>query len=81
MENFTKLAYKIFSKFDLILTSNTESKNYFEKLGGKNIYHFGNIKYSNKINFTEKININENILNNKIICVLRALTIMKKSFV
>ncbi len=63
----SKLAYKIFSKFDLILTSNTESKNYFEKLGGKNIYHFGNIKYSNKINFTEKININENILNNKIV--------------
>jgi len=58
-------AYKIFSKFDLILTSNLASKNYFAELGGKNIHHFGNIKFSNKINFTDIKNKNEKILDSK----------------
>ena len=65
MENFPKIAYKIFNKFDLILTSNIESKDFFEKLGGKNIYHFGNIKFLNRINFEEIKNQNENILSTK----------------
>jgi len=60
-----RLAYKIFNKFDLILTSNIESKNFFEKLGGKNIYHFGNIKFLNRINFEEIKNQNRNILSTK----------------
>ena len=61
----SKLAYKIFGKFDLILTSNIISKNYFKELGGKNIYHFGNIKFLNKINFTDVRNKNEGILSSK----------------
>ena len=61
----TKLAHKIFDKFDLILTSNMISKNYFKELGGKNIYHFGNIKFSNKINFMDVRNNNESILSSK----------------
>ncbi len=62
---FSKLAYKIFSKFDLILTSNLESKSYFNELGGKNIYHFGNIKFLSKTNFSEVRNKSENVLNAK----------------
>ena len=61
----SSLAYKIFSKFDLILTSNLESKNYFAELGGKNILHLGNIKFSNKIDFTTSKNINEKNLSLK----------------
>ena len=61
----SSLAYKIFSKFDLILTSNIESKNYFAELGGKNIFHLGNIKFSNKIDFTTIKNINEKNLSLK----------------
>ena len=61
----SKTAHKVFSKFDLILTSNMESKNYFEELGGKNIFHFGNIKFLNKINFEVVKNNNENILKSK----------------
>ena len=61
----SNLANKIFSKFDLILTSNIESKNYFKELGGRNIYHFGNIKFSNKINFFDVRNKSESILNSK----------------
>ena len=49
-----KTAYKIFNLFSLILTSNLTSKRYFEKLGGKNIFYLGNIKYSNKIDFKIK---------------------------
>ena len=60
-----KIAYKIFNKFDLILTSNIESKDFFKKLGSKNIYHFGNIKFLNRINFEEIKNQNENILSTK----------------
>ncbi len=59
------LANKIFSKFDLILTSNLETKNYFAKLGGKNIFHFGNIKFSNKIDFINIKNKNEKILTSR----------------
>ena len=58
-------AYKIFGKFDLILTSNLTSKNYFAELGGKNIHHFGNIKFSNKINFADIKSKNEKVLDSK----------------
>ncbi len=62
---FSKLSYKIFSKFDLILTSNIDSKNYFEKLGSKKVYYFGNIKFSNKIDLKSIENKNKNILSSK----------------
>ena len=55
-----KTAFKIFNKFDLILTSNIESKSYFEELGSKNIFHFGNIKFLNKIDIGTVENENEN---------------------
>ena len=60
-----KTAFKIFNKFDLILTSNIESKSYFEELGSKNIFHFGNIKFLNKIDIGAVENENENILKSK----------------
>ena len=59
------LAYKIFSKFDLILTSNLTSKNYFAELGGKNIIHIGNIKFSNKVDIINIKSINEKNLSSK----------------
>ena len=62
---FSKTATKIFNKFNLILTSNIESKNYFEVLGSKNIFHFGNIKFLNKIDIGTIKNNNENILKSK----------------
>ena len=57
-----KTAYKIFNLFSLILTSNLTSKRYFEKLGGKNIFYLGNIKFSNKIDFKKIKNKNDKIL-------------------
>ena len=61
------LAYKIFSKFELIMTSNLTSKYYFAELGGKNIVHIGNIKFSNKVDFTNIKKINEKNLSSKIV--------------
>ena len=61
---FRKTALKIFSKFNLILTSNLKSKEYFEKLGGKNIFHFGNLKFSSKINIEKLLIENEDTLKN-----------------
>ena len=61
----SKTAHIIFDKFNLILTSNLESKNYFEELGGKNIFHFGNIKFLNRIDLKFVKNDNEKILKSK----------------
>ena len=55
-------AFKIFSIFDLILTSNLKTKEYFKKLGAKDVLYFGNIKFAQKLNIKEITNINENIL-------------------
>jgi 3-deoxy-D-manno-octulosonic-acid transferase len=60
-----KTAKKIFSCFDLILTANSISKKYLDQLGGKNIFYFGNIKFSQKFNIDEITNINQNILEKK----------------
>ena len=43
---FLSFAKKIFSKFDLCLSSNNESQNYLRILGAKNIKYIGNLKYS-----------------------------------
>jgi len=60
-----KTAKKIFSSFNLILTSNLESKEYFDKLGGNNIFHFGNLKFTNSINLQKVLTPNRGILENK----------------
>ena len=61
---FPKSAKKIFSLFNLCLASNTETKNFLEKLNARNIYLNGNIKFINKINEQRLENLNENILIN-----------------
>ena len=40
-------AKKIFSCFDLCLTSNNETKDYLQKFNAKNIFYHGNIKFIN----------------------------------
>ena len=42
-----KTAKKIFSCFDLCLTSNNETKDYLQKFNAKNIFFHGNIKFIN----------------------------------
>ena len=64
---FYKSAKKIFSLFSLCLASNTETKNFLEKLNARNIHLNGNIKFINKINKKKLENLNENILiNNRV---------------
>ena len=43
---FSSFAKSIFSKFDLCLSSNIETKKYLKKLGAKNIKYIGNLKYA-----------------------------------
>ena len=43
-KNFAK---KIFEKFDLCIASNSQTENFLEALGSKNIKNYGNLKYSN----------------------------------
>ena len=50
-----KTAKKIFSCFDLCLTSNNETKDYLQKFNAKNIFFHGNIKFIN--NSILKMNI------------------------
>ena len=53
---FKKFSKQVFSKFDLCLTANEETKNNLEKLGAKNIKYIGNLKFSvtNKVESLEK---------------------------
>ena len=59
---FSKTAKKIFSLFDLCLTSNLETKAHLEKLNARNIYFNGNIKFINKIDKNKITNLNKNTL-------------------
>ena len=59
---FPYSAKKIFSLFDLCLTSNLETKKYLKELGAKNIYFNGNIKLINKIDENKITNQNEKLL-------------------
>ncbi len=61
---FPKSAKKIFSLFDLCLASNSETKNFLERLNARNIYLNGNIKFINEINKQGLENLNKNILKN-----------------
>lgn len=59
---FPNTAKKIFSSFNLCLTSNLETKNYLSKLNKNNIYFNGNIKLINKIDIDSIENLNEKFL-------------------
>ena len=61
---FPNSAKKIFSLFDLCLTSNLETKKYLKQLGAENIYFNGNIKLINKIDNNKITNQNEKLLLN-----------------
>ena len=61
---FPKTAKEIFGLFNLCLTSNSETKDYLQKLNAKNIYFNGNIKLINKVNIDNIKNLNEEILLN-----------------
>ncbi len=55
-------AKKIFSLFNLSLTSNIETKDFLEKLGAKNVFFKGNIKLVSQIDKAEIKNPNHEIL-------------------
>ncbi len=59
---FPKTSKKIFSSFDLCLSSNLETKQFLEQLNARNVHFNGNIKLINKINIRDITNINEKIL-------------------
>ena len=63
-KKFPNTAEKIFSKFDLCLTSNLETKSFLEKLNAKNIYFNGNIKLIDEINEKKIENPSQDILLN-----------------
>ena len=58
---FSSFAKSIFSKFDLCLSSNIETKQYLKKLGAKNVKIIGNLKFSQSEN--EKSNLDKNLIN------------------
>ena len=60
--NFPNTAKMIFSKFDLCLSSNIETKKYLKKMSVKNVYFNGNIKLINKIDAKKIKNVNEKFL-------------------
>ena len=58
---FSFFARSIFSKFNLCLSSNTETKKHLKKLGAKNIKIIGNLKFSQSEN--EKNSLDRNLIN------------------
>lgn len=60
-----RFAKKVFSCFDLCLSSNYETKDHLEKLEAKNIFFLGNIKLITTNNFQLTNQPNEKILNEK----------------
>ena len=58
---FPHSAKKIFNIFDLCICSNTQTKEFLEKLGAKNIFFKGNIKFISQ-NENEKNKINDKII-------------------
>ena len=59
---FPRTAKKVFSSFNLCLTSNLETKNYLLKFNKENIYFNGNIKLINKIDAGGIKDLNEKFL-------------------
>lgn len=64
--SISKTSLDLFSKFDLILSSSLESKSYLEKLGGKNVFYLGNIKFLNKVDLKNIPKTNDSFLKDKI---------------
>ena len=60
-----RFAEKIFSCFDLCLSSNYETKNYLEKLKAKNIFFLGNIKLTTNNSYQLTNQPNEKILSKR----------------
>ena len=58
---FSYFARSIFGKFNLCLSSNTETNKYLKELGAKNIKLIGNLKFSQSEN--EKTNLNKDLIN------------------
>ena len=52
-------AKKIFSSFDLCLSSNSETKKYLENLGAGNIHYIGNIKFCANVSIKNINNVND----------------------
>ncbi len=67
---FSSLSKKIFSKFDLCLSSSKESFSYLKKLNFKNVKYLGNLKYSQAEleNFELKKNLKKFLSNKKTWC-------------
>tara|TARA_Y100000590_G_scaffold421641_1_gene525532 strand:- start:1723 stop:2988 length:1266 start_codon:yes stop_codon:yes gene_type:complete len=68
VKNFAK---KIFSKFDLCITSSKESENFLKELGAKNVKNHGNLKFSQlkkSLNIELDTSFLEKIINRKIWC-------------
>ena len=62
---FPNTARKIFGVFDLFICSNSETKNYLEKLSLKNVHYKGNMKLFNTPEENNIKDINKNFLLNK----------------
>ena len=58
-------ARKIFSSFNFSLSSSYETKEFLNKLGAKNIFFYGNIKFSSAINLEKIENRDKKILQSK----------------
>ena len=58
---FSSFARSIFSKFNLCLSSNNETRKYLKKLGAQNIKIIGNLKFSQSEN--EKASLNIDLMN------------------
>ncbi len=68
VKNFAK---KIFSKFDLCITSSKESESFLKELGAKNVKNHGNLKFSQlkkSLNIELNTSFLEKIINRKIWC-------------
>tara|TARA_Y100000741_G_scaffold113344_1_gene85054 strand:- start:1859 stop:3124 length:1266 start_codon:yes stop_codon:yes gene_type:complete len=68
VKNFAK---KIFSKFDLCITSSKESESFLKELGAKNVKNHGNLKFSQlkkSLNIELDTSFLEKIINRKIWC-------------
>ncbi len=57
-----RTSQRIFSLFNLCLTANVETKDFLERLGARNIYFEGNIKFINQVNKEDLENSNHKIL-------------------
>ena len=60
-----QFAVKIFSAFDICISSNLETSKYLEGFKAKNIINSGNLKLVGKISIEKIKNINENLLSKK----------------